>query len=408
MALNDECVSVEVFCEVMGVSHKNLESFIKKNNIQIEGSGSDSYFLKSSLKLLSPFTEMFSSQWDEELKITPKKPYTSLEVFAGAGGMALGLEKAGFEHVYLNDLDSNACNTLSTNRPDWIVQQADLRDVDFSSYKNTVDLVAGGFPCQSFSYAGKKLGFEDVRGTLFFEFARVIDEVQPKVFVAENVKGLLTHDGGKTLDVIKRVIDELGYRLIECSVYELKFYKVPQKRERLILIGLRKDLHLDGEFIRPSMYYRLSTLFDAFHSGDLYAEDVPESRGVEYAIAKKRVMELVPQGGNWQDLPKDIAKVYMGKAIEAQGGKTGFARRLSMNLPSLTIMCTPSQKQTDRCHPVETRPFQIRESARLQTFPDDWQFTGSLNAQYKQIGNAVPVNFAHILGKSLIRLLNNL
>lgn len=403
-----ETITAEEFCEVMSIARKNLASYLKRANLNLVDGCSEPCLLKTDLWGLPQFMEMFNSAWDAELKIKGDCAYTSLEVFAGAGGMALGLEKAGFKHLYLNDMDTNACNTLRLNRPDWRVEQADVREIDFKSFKGVVDLLAGGFPCQSFSYAGKELGFDDIRGTLFFEFARILDEVKPKVFVAENVKGLLTHDGGSTLNVIKKVIDEIGYELIECKVYELKFYKVPQKRERLILIGVRKDLKFGGDFISPSKYKRLTTLQDAFYKGVLYPCDVPHSRGVEYTLAKREVMSLVPQGGNWQDLPLDIAERYMGRAFFAKGGKTGFARRLSLKMPSLTIMCTPAQKQTDRCHPLETRPLQVRESARIQTFPDEWEFTGSLEAQYKQIGNAVPVNFAHILGISLKRLLSEL
>lgn len=403
-----ELVTAEIFCEVMGIAQRNLDSYLRKTRLNSVEYQRSSSFCISDLQGLAPFQEMLSSAWTYELGIKPSRAYCSLEVFAGAGGMALGLERAGFEHLYLNDMDVHACETLSVNRPNWCVEQGDIREIDFKRFNQKVDLVAGGFPCQSFSYAGKEMGFNDVRGTLFFEFARVLDEVRPRIFIAENVKGLLTHDEGKTLDVIKNVVDELGYELIECNLYELKFYKVPQKRERLILVGVRKDLGYKGSFIRPSKYHRLTTLRDALYAGELFSCDVPGSRGVEYADAKKKVMALIPPGGNWQDLPADIAEAYMGGAYKAKGGKTGFARRLALDLPSLTIMCTPAQKQTDRCHPIETRPLQLRESARIQTFPDDWVFSGGMEAQYKQIGNAVPVNFSHILGKSLIRLLNEL
>lgn len=405
---SNETIAVEEFCEVVGIARKNLESYLKKTNLSLICHNGESCLLKTDLAEIPQFKEMLNSTWDTDLKAKSQYSYASLEVFAGAGGMALGLEKAGFKHLYLNDMDVHACNTLKFNRPNWHVEQADIRNIDFKAYRGVVDLVAGGFPCQSFSYAGKELGFNDIRGTLFFEFARVLDEVRPKVFIAENVKGLLTHDEGKTLEVIKKVVDELGYKLIECNLYELKFYKIPQKRERLILVGVRKDLGYEGDFPRPSKFNRLTTLRDALYKGDLYPCDVVASKGAEYTDAKKQVMQLVPQGGNWQDLPGDVARLYMGKAFLAKGGKTGFARRLALNMPSLTIMCTPAQKQTDRCHPLHTRPLQVRESARIQTFPDDWEFTGGMDAQYKQIGNAVPVNFSHILGKSLIKLLNEI
>ena len=136
---------------------------------------------------------------------------TSVELFAGAGGLALGFENAGIHHALLVEIDGHAANTLRKNRPDWHVIQEDVRKIDFSGY--SADVISGGFPCQAFSYAGRKLGFEDTRGTLFFEFARCIHTIQPKIVVGENVKGLLTHDDGKTLQTMLNVLDELGYRV---------------------------------------------------------------------------------------------------------------------------------------------------------------------------------------------------
>ncbi len=141
--------------------------------------------------------QMLESKWDEEMQITPLRPYASIELFAGAGGLAIGLEKAGFEAVALNEWDKHACNTLRSNRPLWNVLEGDIQQIDFTAFKN-IDFISGGFPCQAFSYAGKQLGFEDTRGTLFFEFARAIKETQPKVFLGENVRGLLEHDQGNT------------------------------------------------------------------------------------------------------------------------------------------------------------------------------------------------------------------
>jgi DNA (cytosine-5)-methyltransferase 1 len=116
----------------------------------------------------------------------------------------------------------------------------------------------------------------------------------------------------------------------------------------------------------------------------------------------------VPQGGYWRDLPDVLQREYMQKSYYLGGGKTGMARRLSLEEPSLTLTCSPAQKQTERCHPTETRPLTVREYARIQTFPDDWEFLGSMSSQYKQIGNAVPVNLSHAIGRSLVGLLNNI
>ena len=139
-----------------------------------------------------------------------------------------------------------------------------------------------------------------------------------------------------------------------------------------------------------------------------FDKDVPKSEGQLYPAKKARVMAMVPEGGDWRDLPVEEQKEYMGGSFYLGGGKTGMARRLSMDEPSLTLTCAPAQKQTERCHPTETRPLTVREYARIQTFPDNWEFSGNVTDQYKQIGNAVPVNLAFAIGRSLIRLFNEI
>lgn len=332
---------------------------------------------------------------------------SSIELFAGAGGLALGLEQAGFDNILLNEKDKWACQTLRNNRPDWRVLEAPIENVDFNVYRDKIDLVTGGFPCQAFSYAGSKGGFEDTRGTLFFEFARAVQEIRPKIMVGENVRGLLNHDKGRTLATIKQVIDDIGYALIEPKVLHAKYYQVPQKRERLILVAIRKDLINDINFDWPEPEEYAYTLADGLKKGMLYDSDVPFSEGQKYPEKKKAVLDLVPPGGYWRDLPEEIAKSYMKKSYYLGGGKTGMARRLAWDAPSLTLTCSPAQNQTERCHPDETRPLTVREYARIQTFPDSWKFAGSTSQQYKQIGNAVPVNLAKALGLSLFRALSN-
>lgn len=351
---------------------------------------------------------MLDSRWDEEMKVTPLRQYNSVELFAGGGGLALGLSLAGFNHVLLNEFETFACNTLKSNRPDWNVLEGDVRHIDFTPLRGKIDFLSGGFPCQAFSYAGKQAGFNDTRGTLFFELARAVKEIQPLVFLGENVKGLTSHDDGRTFETIKNTIAELGYSLVEPQVLKAIMYQVPQKRERLILIAIRNDIAEKVQFHWPTPYERILTLRDALYKGVIFDNDVPESEGVKYPEKKRRVLELVPQGGDWRDLPEDIAKEFMGGSWLLGGGKTGMARRLSLDEPSLTLTCSPCQKQTERCHPLETRPLTVREYARIQTFPDNWCFQGTITEKYKQIGNAVPVNLAWAVGRSLIRLFNDI
>lgn len=328
------------------------------------------------------------------LKTTQKTKYKTVELFAGAGGLALGLENAGLNHELLVEIDKNAALTLTQNRPKWNVRCIDAKEVSYKGVK--ADIVTGGFPCQAFSFAGKKLGFEDARGTLFFELARAVKEIKPKIAVGENVKGLLRHENGRTLKAMIEIMDDLGYKVVT-KVLRAQYLDVPQKRERLIILCVRKDLNIP--FIYPKERNYTVALRDALHN-------VPDSEGQTYPLKKKAILERIPPGGYWKDLPDELQREYMGASYFMGGGKTGMARRLAWDEPSLTLTCAPAQKQTERCHPEETRPLTVREYARIQSFPDSWRFSGSVSSQYKQIGNAVPVNLGYHLGKCLVAMLD--
>jgi DNA (cytosine-5)-methyltransferase 1 len=405
-----EYYSVAQVADILGVSKETLRRWDKNGKLVSLRHPENIHCLyhRSQLEGFEEAKLLFNSSWDEEFSSKPAKDFKLVELFAGAGGLAIGMEKAGFQSILLNEIDRDACDTLRNNRSCWNVIEGDIANVDFSGYQGKVDIVSGGFPCQSFSYAGKKLGFEDLRGTLFFEFARAVKEIKPKIFIAENVRGLLKHDHGNTLETISSVINELGYELIAPKILKAVFYQVPQKRERLFLVCVRKDLTKNIVFRWPSPYKRIMTLRDALKAGELYPNDVPHSEGQKYPKRKAEIMAYVPAGGYWRDLPDDLQREYMKKSYFLSGGKTGMARRLAWDEPSLTLTCAPAQKQTERCHPEETRPLTVREYARTQTFPDDWVFSGSLSSQYKQIGNAVPVNLAFAVGRSLVRLLNDI
>ena len=176
------------------------------------------------------------------------KHYTTIELFAGAGGLALGIEKAGFETLGLIEFDKNAADSLKINRPKWRVINDDITNIsclDLEEYfgikRSELDLLSGGAPCQAFSYAGKRLGLEDARGTLFYHYAVFLRKLQPKMFLFENVRGLLTHDKGRTYATITDIFEQAGYK-IQKKVLNAWDYGVPQKRERLITIGIRNDL----------------------------------------------------------------------------------------------------------------------------------------------------------------------
>lgn len=402
-----EYLSISETAKLLNKSTKTLRRWDDEGKLSAVREPMSNYRVYRKDEVETLFAEFLQADIQESISnfVEPENEYKVLELFAGAGGLAVGMEKAGLKCVALNEIDKHACATLRNNRPNWNVLEGDIKNFNFLEYQNQVDVVTGGFPCQAFSYAGKRMGFEDARGTLFYEFARVVKEVNPPICIGENVKGLLSHDNGKTLQGMISILDEIGYNVVPVQVLKAINYKVPQKRERLILVGIRKDINLKYEYPKP--YKKIYNLSDALKKGELFESKVQKSSGAKYPESKKSVLDLVPPKGYWRDLPIDIQKDFMGASFYLGGGKTGMARRIGWDEPCLTLTCSPAQKQTERCHPDETRPFTVREYARIQTFPDDWQFLGPMAQQYKQIGNAVPVNLGREVGYSIIKFLND-
>lgn len=332
--------------------------------------------------------------------------FNSIELFAGAGGLALGLEQAGFTPIMLLEKDKDAAQTLKQNRPNWNVICADIQDyadgnlaAKLGIEPRELDLLSGGAPCQSFSTIGKRLGLNDVRGTMFYYYASFLHQLQPKAFIFENVKGLRNHDNKRTYSTILNIFEDAGYTTYQ-SVLNAWDYGAPQRRERLITVGIRNDIndHCKYSFPQPHEYKPLIK--------DIQLDINPSaSECARYSDKKFKVISLVPPGGCWKDVPEEIVKPYMKLCWNMPGGKTGILRRFKLDEPCFTVMTSPGSKQTDRCHPLEIRPFSYRENARLQTFPDDWTFAGSLSSKYRQVGNAVPVSLAKDVGLSIIHTL---
>lgn len=322
--------------------------------------------------------------------------YTFIEVCSGAGGLSQGLIQAGWIPILLNDNNKDCCRTLEKNHPNAKIVLGSMEKVDFTPYKNKVDLLCGGVPCQSFSQAGTRKGLSDPRGGLMFKFIDIVNHIQPKIFMVENVKGLINHDKGKTLEKIINEFNKNNLYDIQYKCLNASNFNVPQKRERIFIIGVLKSLGKKYDYPKESKNKIILKNI---------LKNVPPSPCAKYSDYKIKLFKMIPQGGCWVDLPDKLQKEYLGKSYYSGGGKRGILRRLSMNEPSLTLLCSPTQKQTERCHPTEERPLSIREYARIQTFDDNYQFVGSISSQYKQIGNAVPVELARQIGISLHKAL---
>ena len=223
--------------------------------------------------------------------------------------------------------------------------------------------------------------------------------VDSDVYFYSDVQNIVDKIENKSIGIVKNnASDENnGKYKVYHKVLNAKDYEVPQKRERILIVGVHSSI--SKTFTYPEKNKKMVVLKDVL-------SDVPPSIGASYPEHKANVMKLVPQGGCWVDLPKDIQKSYMGeKSLAAGGGKRGIARRLAMNEQCLTLTTSPCQKQTERCHPIENRPLNVREYARIQTFPDSYVFEGSMGNQYKQIGNAVPIKLALAMGKHIKQFL---
>lgn len=341
--------------------------------------------------------------------------FKAISLFSGAEGLDIGLEQAGIEIVLGQDAEPACVRTMNANRRTCLagdirqIQAQDILDVTKMTQGEPF-LICGGPPCQPFSTAGKRLGINDPRGSLFMDFVRMIDEIRPRFFIMENVKGLLsaklkTSDGHDTdtnvIEIILDAFEKLNYK-ITYGLLDAVNYGVPQFRERVIIIGSR-----DNE----NIFLPIPTHFQMHQNPDYRwrvlrqtIKDLESSPGEceKFTPERLKYLKLVPEGGNWNNLPDNLKPMAMGGAYQSGGGKVGFYRRLSYAQPAPTLVTSPVQKATMMCHPTQDRPLSIAEYARIQQFPDGYMITGTLQQKYKQIGNAVPAGLGRAIGEALI------
>ena len=320
-----------------------------------------------------------------------------IEFCSGCGGLATAFIQSGFQPIFLNDIDSGCCDTLKLNYPDVKVKCKSMSDIhNLKRFRGKIDVVIGGMPCQSYSVAGQRKGLDDSRGKLMLNFIKAIRKIRPRVFMIENVKGLVSHNNGETLKVIIEPFTErytVSYKILNAVDFN-----VPQKRERVFIIGVRKDIDKTFEF--PMKCESRLVLRDV-----LTPELAKCDECCHYPNKLKELLQLIPSGGCWVNLPEDKKKEYMGKSLESGGGKRGILRRLSLDEPCLTLLTSPHQKQTCRCHPTELRPFNVAEYMAIQTFPLTYKLIGSTRKKYIMIGNAVPINLGKAIASQIAKCL---
>jgi DNA (cytosine-5)-methyltransferase 1 len=363
---------------------------------------------------------------------TSTKNNIALSFFSGAMGLDLGIEKAGFNVVLASEIEKNARATIVENKPE-IALIGDIRDYsasDIRTYanlaaKDDIDLVMGGPPCQAFSTAGKRMGFEDERGNIFLTFISRILELRPKYAVIENVRGLLSsplnhrphnkrgvgyppltprENKGGALYHILNILSEAGYA-VSFNLYNAANFGAPQKRERVILICSRdgvKPPYLEPTHAEDGNYglHPWKTVREA-----LSGLNEKYQKYVKFPENRLKYYRMIGPGQYWKHLPEKLHKEALGASFFAGGGKTGFIRRVPWDAPSPTLVTNPVMPATDLGHPEKDRPLSIQEYKRLQEFPDDWIICGSIANQYKQIGNAVPISLGFAVGNHLMKLM---
>jgi DNA (cytosine-5)-methyltransferase 1 len=388
------------------------------------------------------------------------REYTVVSLFSGAMGLDIGLEQTGrFRLLGCVEKEPAFCDTIRLNRRAGrldrrlVVFERDITTLDPQELLDAirlepgdVDLVVGGPPCQSFSTAGNRGTVQDPRGTLLWQFLRFVEALRPKFFLMENVRGLLSAalshrpiaerpaKGGPPLapdeqpgSVVRAFAEDLQ-RLpgapyhMDCFEVNAVNYGAPQLRERALFIGNRYNAVVDfpnpthgsprngslppqpGLFEEPSSpLLPWATLGDAI--GDLHDESPVV---MDFSPRKKGFLALVPPGSNWRSLPEAIQRESMGSVWHAKGGRSGWWRRLSMGLPCPTLVTMPNHASTALCHPNELRALSIKEYARIQEFPDEWQVAGTPAQQYAQVGNAVPVRLGRVAGEVIAQKMDEL
>lgn len=312
-----------------------------------------------------------------------------ISLFSGSGGLDLGfLETGKFEIILANDFNEHACKSYENYIGDHIICD------DITNLKGlpTADLIIGGPPCQGFSTANPNRSFDDPRNQMFKQYARIITEVKPKMFLLENVSGMLTMEKGKVFELIKKELSNCGYTLYD-KLLNAKDYGVPQSRRRIIIIGVRNDIN--NKYIFPEATHSESNYLTVGETinDPININDPNHKIGKLSELNTKRI-NYIPEGGSMKDCPVEL---------QNNSDLKRAMKRLDNNKVSYTIVHNNCDHYY---HPTENRRVTIREMARIQGYPDDYIFEGSKSEQSRQVGNSVPVGLGKVLAESIYLFLN--
>ena len=369
---------------------------------------------------------------DHRRKSKKKGKFNALSFFSGALGLDQGLERAGLDVLLVSEIDKACRETIAENRPETaligdidLYSAAEIRKSAGLSADEEIHLMIGGPPCQAFSTAGKRQGFQDSRGNVFLTFIDRIIELEPRYAVIENVRGLLSaplehrmHErrgfgfppltpdeqkGGALHHILER-LRNAGYG-VSFNLYNAANFGVPQVRERVVIVCSRDGTkapyltptHCENGGFGLAKWVTVRDVFKGLLKTGHTHVKFPEKR--------LRFYRMLKDGQYWKHLPTELQKEALGASFFAGGGKTGFFRRIAWDKPSPTLVTHPAMPATDLCHPDEDRPLSIQEYKRIQQFPDSFNLAGTLIDQYRQVGNAVPVGLGEAIGRLIVSLL---
>lgn len=422
-------ITVSDAATILSLSRQQTRNLCIQNKLNAYKSGGTWLIHKDSI-----FKFMAEKKTIDRKVLSIKKTNPiALSFFSGAMGLDIGIEKAGFKTLLACEIDKYARKTIIKNKPD-IALIGDIRNYSSSEIMNyaglklgdEVDLIMGGPPCQAFSTAGKRLGFEDERGNVFIKFLEVAFDIRPKYLVLENVRGILStplkhrphsergeqfspllseEQSGGVLHYIIRMIRNSGYT-VSFNLYNAANFGVPQTRERVIIICSRdgkkppylKPTHSENGEYGLKKWVTFKEAVNRFPS--------KENDYIEFPEKRLKYFRLLKSGEYWKNLPKHLQEEALGKSFYLGGGKTGFLRRVSWDRPCPTLVTHPAMPATDLAHPEELRPLSIQEYKIIQQFPLDWVIEGKLLDKYKQLGNAVPIGLGQAIGDCIFKLIN--
>ena len=426
-------ISVKDAAEHLGVSRQRIRTLCREGQLTSEKIGNTWVVDQQSLYVhaLTASHKVVEDHPAYNTKINQSQRPIALSFFSGAMGMDIGLENAGFDIRLACEVDKYCRQTIAINKPDTALL-GDINDYDASDVlkaanltpEDDIDLIVGGPPCQAFSTAGKRQGFNDDRGNVFLKYIDLALSLNPKYFVIENVRGLLScpmehrpHEQrgddypdlsedemkGGALNFIISKLKRSGYGY-SFNLYNSANFGTPQTRERVIIICSRNNIA--PPYLPPTHSENANYGLPKWRVLKQQIKNIAKHEHLNFPEKRLKYYKMLKPGQNWRSLPVELQKEAMGKSYYSGGGKTGFLRRLAWDKPSPTLVTHPAMPATDLAHPAEDRPLSIQEYKRIQEFPDSWALAGPLIQQYKQVGNAVPVSLGYAVGKMVKMLID--